>query len=72
VPLGLAARDGLVVARAAIELLASIQTEAAPLLFQILRVHVSLCMSVTTEPVENKIAGSLVLTHEASLIRGSL
>jgi hypothetical protein len=23
-------------------------------------------------PVENKIAGSLVLTHEASLIRGSL
>src|SRR5207249_11375824 len=33
-----------------LNVLASIQTEAAPLLFQILRVHVSLCMSVTTEP----------------------
>jgi hypothetical protein len=49
-----------------------VQTQAALLLFQILGVHASLHVGHNGAPVENKIAGSLVLTYEASLIRGHL
>src|SRR6266550_6240678 len=55
-----------------LNVLASIQTEAAPFLFQILRVDSLFACPSQQNPVENKIAGSLVPTHEASLIRGSL
>jgi len=71
-PLGLAARDGGLFAPP-LNVLAFIQTDAAPVLFQI---HLRSCLSSPVRhkraPVENKIAVHPVLTHEASLIGGSL
>jgi len=56
-----------------LNVLAFIQTGAAPVLFQ---VHPGSCLSLHVRhnraPVENKIAVHPVLTYEASLIGGSL
>jgi hypothetical protein len=56
-----------------LNVLAFIQTEAAPVLFQI---HPRSCLSSLVHQkraaVENKIVGQTVLTSEASLIGGSL
>jgi hypothetical protein len=56
-----------------LNVLAFIQTDAAPVLFQI---HPLSCLSSPVRhqraSVENKIAVHPVLTHEASLIGGSL
>jgi hypothetical protein len=72
VPLGVAARDGGCPHRH-LNVLAFIQTEAAPVLFQI---HLPSCVSSLVRQkrvaVENKILGQTVLTNEASLIGGSL
>jgi len=55
-----------------LNVLAFIQTEAAPVLFQI---HPRSCLSSLVRQkraaVENKIVGQTVLTNEASLIGGS-
>jgi hypothetical protein len=56
-----------------LNVLAFLQTDAAPVLFQ---VHPGSCLTLhvcdNSATVENKIAAHLVLTHEASLIGGSL
>jgi hypothetical protein len=54
-----------------LDVLAFIQTEAAPVLFQIhLRSRLSSLVRHNRAAVENKIAGQTVLTCEASLIGG--